>query len=280
MKSIKYIILLLLASFSFSSCMDGDWDNPNNDYAYGNDDLTESGVVTIAKLKSMYATELSTDYRDGQSYAEVSGDVKIKGVITGNDLGGNLYDQVSIQDSTGAIIVAISAGGLCGYLPVGQEVLINLKGLCVGNYGSQPEIGTPYTNATGATYVSRMSRNLWNTHFKLIGTPDASKVSAEIFDVSKISDAAYMKANCGKLMKLRNVTLEDADGVITYAEATTTNHAFKGLSSNSLVLRTSNYADFAAKALPQGSVTVTGIFTRYNNTWQILMRTEGDIQSY
>ena len=260
--------------------MDGDWDNPNNDYAYGNDDLTESGVVTIAKLKSMYATELSTDYRDGQSYAEVSGDVKIKGVITGNDLGGNLYDQVSIQDSTGAIIVALSASGLCGYLPVGQEVLINLKGLCVGNYGLQPEIGTPYTNATGATYVSRMSRNLWNTHFKLIGTPDASKVSAEIFDVSKISDAAYMKANCGKLMKLRNVTLEDADGVITYAEATTTNHAFKGLSSNSLVLRTSNYADFAAKALPQGSVTVTGIFTRYNNTWQILMRTEGDIQSY
>ena len=81
-------------------------------------------------------------------------------------------------------------------------------------------------------------------------------------------------------MQLRNVKLYDTDGVITYAEATTTNHAFKGLSSNSLVLRTSNYADFAAKALPQGSVTVTGIFTRYNNTWQILMRTEGDIQSY
>ena len=30
--------------------------------------------------------------------------------------------------------------------------------------------------------------------------------------------------------------------------------------------------------MPTGKVNVTGVFTRYRNTWQILMRTIDDIQ--
>jgi hypothetical protein len=43
------------------------------------------------------------------------------------------------------------------------------------------------------------------------------------------------------------------------------------------VVRTSTYADFANKTLPQGEVDITGIFTRYNDTWQVLIREESDI---
>jgi hypothetical protein len=55
------------------------------------------------------------------------------------------------------------------------------------------------------------------------------------------------------------------------------NRSLQGISSNQLVVRTSTYADFAKMPLPQGEVDITGIFTRYNNTWQILIRQVSDV---
>jgi hypothetical protein len=48
---------------------------------------------------------------------------------------------------------------------------------------------------------------------------------------------------------------------------------------SNVVVRTSTYADFANVAMPTGKVDITGIASRFNNTWQILMRTEKDIKS-
>ena len=58
-------------------------------------------------------------------------------------------------------------------------------------------------------------------------------------------------------------------------------HHFLRTKTNS----TSTYADFAAMALPYDSINkkpatcnITGIATRYNATWQILIRKTSDIQ--
>ena len=222
------------------------------------------------------------------SYEQITEDVQIKGRVVGNDIGGNIYNEVSIDDGTGAILICISQGGLFSYLPVGQEIVVDLKGLYIGGYGKQAEIGMPYTNAKGNSYVSRMSRILWNKHFKLTGVADASKVVAEEFDVSKRTNDDYLIANNGKLMTIKNVEFTNADGKKTFApsdEKDAANSVNRGLSQNgkpiatsSIVVRTSSYADFAAKQLPTGKLNITGVFTRYRTTWQILIRDERDIQ--
>jgi DNA/RNA endonuclease YhcR with UshA esterase domain len=53
------------------------------------------------------------------------------------------------------------------------------------------------------------------------------------------------------------------------------NRVISGLSN--VVVRTSTYADFAKTLLPTGLVDITGVATRYNDTWQILMRRLSDI---
>lgn len=281
MKKIKYIFLLTLACVLVSSCMNKDWDTPQNLNAYGNDTITERNVVSIASIKNQFASVINASANNVQ---QVEGDIQIKGIITGNDIQGNIYNSVSIEDETGSILIAIAQGGLFAYLPVGQEVLVNLKGLYVGSYGTQAQIGTPYTNARGATYVSRMSRMLWNDHFKLIGTPDASKVQPEEFDLSKINDADYLASHSGKLMIIKNVSFDGADGKRVYATdaekdaANSVNRALVGIRSNSLVVRTSTYADFASLPLPKGRVNITGVFTRFRNTWQILIRQQSDVE--
>jgi hypothetical protein len=108
-------------------------------------------------------------------------------------------------------------------------------------------------------------------------------VSPEEFDLSKLTDADYIKENCGKLMTVKDVKFQGANGTKVFAAdkdkdaANSVNRSLQGVSSNYMVVRTSTYADFANKPLPKGLVDITGIFTRYNNTWQILIREESDI---
>lgn len=288
MKNIKYLLMLVLACSLFTGCMDDDWDTPNAEAlnkAYGNQEIAETNVITIGSLKEKYENVINASTN---SYKQITEDVQIKGRVVGNDIGGNIYNEVSIDDGTGAILICISQGGLFSYLPVGQEIVVDLKGLYIGGYGKQAEIGMPYTNAKGNSYVSRMSRVLWNKHFKLTGVADASKVVAEEFDVSKRTKEEYFTANNGKLMTIKNVEFTNADGKTTFApsdEKDAANSVNRGLSQNgkpiatsSIVVRTSSYADFAAKQLPTGKLNITGVFTRYRTTWQILIRDERDIQ--
>lgn len=288
MKNIKYLLMLVLACSLFTGCMDDDWDTPNAESlnkAYGNQEIAETNVITIGSLKEQYKSVINASTN---SYEQITEDVQIKGRVVGNDIGGNIYNEVSIDDGTGAILICISQGGLFSYLPVGQEIVVDLKGLYIGGYGKQAEIGMPYTNAKGNSYVSRMSRILWNKHFKLTGVADASKVVAEEFDVSKRTKEEYFTANNGKLMTIKNVEFTNADGKTTFApseEKDAANSVNRGLSQNgkpiatsSIVVRTSSYADFAAKQLPTGKLNITGVFTRYRTTWQILIRDERDIQ--
>lgn len=284
MKKIKYIKLIMLTlalGLSATSCMDEDWNDPTGETApYGNNNIQETNVISIADLKAKYASTLANQ----NDTARITDNLQIKARVTGNDIGGNIYSEVAVDDGTGAILICISQGGLFGYLPVGQEILVDLKDLYIGTYGYQPQIGTPYTNASGRTFPSRMNKTVWQQHFKLMGAADASKIDTLEFDISKIKDQNYLKENCGKLMIIKNVKLAEANGERTFAPekdkdaGNGVNRTIQGLSSSQIVIRSSTYADFAGTVMPQESLDITGIFTRYSNTWQILMRSDTDFK--
>ena len=286
MKKIKFIAMALMAmtGLMLGSCMGDGYADPDMVIPaapYGNNLLREKNVVSIAQLKSDYKTTIN-----GGGYKLIDKPMMIKGYITGNDISGNLYQQVALQDETGAILVDINAGGLHGYLPVGQEILIDLNGLYIGGYGKQAQIGGIYTNLkTGATSVGKMDRPTWQKHFKLLDEADASNVEAEEFDLTKATDATYLEENAGKLMTIKGVKFNSANGKTVWAaNDETTNQTLKDaesgqwISSNTVVVRTSGYARFANAILPEGAFDITGIFTRYNNVWQIIIRNTDDLK--
>lgn len=302
MKSVKYIQMIMMAlvmGLGLTSCMDDDWKAPSGDTpAYGNNTLQEKNVVSIAELKEKYG--ITKDMINDT--VRIDDGIQIKGVVTGNDAEGNIYNEIALQDETGGILVCIAQGGLCGQMQVGQEILIDLGGLYIGAYRSQPQIGVPYTStsASGAksTYPSRIARAEWQTRFKLIGKPDATKLVAKEFDYESLKGnetELYKYAGC--LVKATGVGFAKADGKTTYApksEGASTGYgvmrAFKNMSTgkdyttNEFGVRTSCYSDFAAEKLPEGKLTVTGILTcyksqtKYKATAQILMRQQSDVQ--
>lgn len=270
-KKISYIALAL-AGLLFASCMGDDYAGAN--YAetpYGNNALTEDNVVTIAALKDMYRTPITTSY----GYEKVTSDVKIKGVVTSSDEQGNIYNEIAIQDKTGAILLSVGEGGLYGFLPVGTEVLIDLKDLYVGNYGMQPEIGVPTTNASGVTSIGRMSRATFDKHFKILSS--GNTVEPEEFDASKWS----LDKDAGKLAVVRNVTFWRSSVDSTYANADggagSVSWYFKELGT-AVQVYNSNYADFANAVVPKDPVDVTGIMKRYRDSWELIIRTLDDVK--
>lgn len=309
MKTIKYLklaLLALVAVFTTTSCMDDDWKDPNSETSpYGNNSIQETNVMSIAELKNTYGPKQKDEINDTVRIADGT---QIKGIVTGNDIEGNIYSQISIQDDSDkpGIIISVAQGGLSGQLQIGQEVLINVGGLYYGTYRSQPQLGVAYHDSSkDQNYPSRISRADWQNRFKVIGKPDASKIKVQVFstnpDASKgelnvadllDADVAYKYAGC--LVTLKGVEFAMGDGKTTLApedEGKTLGYGvtryFKGYdkTNKQIGIRTSCYAEFAANLVPQGVVDVTGVLScykssaKYNHTVQLALRRFSDIKA-
>lgn len=306
MKYLKLALLALVAVFATTSCMDDDWKDPNSETSpYGNNSIQETNVVSIAELKNTYGPKQKDEINDTVRIADGT---QIKGIVTGNDVEGNIYSQISIQDDSDkpGIIISVAQGGLSGQLQIGQEVLINVGGLYYGTYRSQPQLGVAYHDSSkDQNYPSRISRADWQNRFKVIGKPNASKIKVQVFstnpDASKgelnvadllDADVAYKYAGC--LVTLKGVEFAMGDGKITLApedEGKTLGYGvtryFKGYdkTNKQIGIRTSCYADFAANLVPQGVVDVTGVLScykssaKYNHTVQLALRRFSDIKA-
>ena len=284
-------------AMAFAACQ-GDWDSPDlTNPPYGNNDIANDGTryMTIGQLKAKYSNAINNS-----GFERITEDKLLPCTVIGNDLGGNIYKQIIVQDSTGAMVVGINTTGLFAYVSVGQQILIDLKGLCIGGYGKQAQLGDEYNGSIG-----RMSTAMWEEHVRIMPTHDMSQIDTlDFFSVASSDIGRY----CGHLVRLENIVIGDA-GIVTYVNAAgktvekpmvfapekdgtdytanlvyngSTNgyvhHSINNESMNSLLLRTSTYAKFASLAIPTTPTTIYGIATRYNNVWQILIRDEVDIK--
>ena len=275
MKTRYMFLAIAITSMGLAACMDKDWEAPQFDEPlYGNNSIMkEEGdkVITIGELKEKYSSLINAS-TDGVK--ENTDDWQLQVVVNGNDEGGNLYKQISVQDPTGAIIVGINGSNLYPYMPVGQQLLINLKGLHIGGYRKQAQIGALYNGSIG-----RMDTDVWEQHVRLL---KEGEIEAKV-DTVDFDENADKYILSGRIVKLSGVTisgegtqvLAPEDGSVTLS-SNCANRLINGKSS--LVLRTSSYSKFANRAIPKGKADVYGVCTRYNNTWQILMRTESDLQ--
>lgn len=275
MKAIKYILFAIAATV-MTSCMDSGYPDVDlNTPPYGNNSIKESNVITIKQLKEKYQSFVTTPY----TYSKVDEDIQIKGYVTGNDIEGNIYNEVALQDESGAIIIAVAQGGMCGYLPEGAQIIVSLKDLYIGNYGKQAEIGTPYTNAAGSTYVSRMPAMLWADHFKIVGY-DAKAVTPAVLTVNDMAAWSGEKDG-GKLATLTNVSIRNASEATTWSDPKGTKSVslyFNELPGSNVLVYTSPYCDFAGSKVPQGKFNITGIFKNFNGKCEIIIRKIADVQ--
>ena len=272
MKAIKYLSIIALMLFTATSCMN-DFDEPKfNEPPFGNNEIGEANT-TIAQLKAKYATIIS-----GSSVEEITEDIIIEGVVVADDAAGNVYKQIIINDPTGAMVIGINDVGLYATTPIGQRIRIDCKGLNIGGYGKMAQIGSLYNGKVG-----RMSKSIYQEHVRLIGAP--SMMQEEL--VPEVIDENYFTSanmeNLAKFVRLKNVSITEADGTATWAPKELKNSSNVverkiKMGKTNLVLRMSTYADFANEVMPTGKLNVNGVLTRYNKDWQFVISSTNDIE--
>lgn len=273
-RNIFSLALCALCALTSVSCQDGDWDNEiNSSKTIWNDTITERNVKTIAELKQEYRSAISSS-----GYALVDKDYQMKAWITVNDEGGNISQQLIVQDATGYIIIGVTETSMYSYAKPGQVILVNLKGLYIGGYGMNAQIGYPsMSSTTQAKRIGRMTRQMWYDHVRFL--PETHELDAPVPFTSSMD----MDSESDKLVYVEGVFTE-ADGTAVLAETSladagnSVNRNFRTDDNRNVTVRTSCYSDFASMVMPTGRVRVVGAAIRYNtSSWQIQMRTEADI---
>lgn len=271
---------MLICMLGFTSCMN-DFDTPVTGNAFGNNSIKPERTISIANLKEKYDGFIDTTT---DTYTAIEGTTRIEGVIVGDDESGNIYKQLVVADETGAIIVKINNTGLYAACPVGQKVVIDCEGLQIGSYRRLAEIGSVYEGKVG-----NLPEYEWKKRVRIINKPQMFYEELKPLEISTAAElAAIDMKRAPLLVTLKNVTFPEADGTVAYApekdiagptlKFVERKINFEDGTECKAVAHTSIYANFSKDALPQGNVNVTGILTRYNTSWQLLIRTSDDVK--
>lgn len=261
MKTLKYFLFLFLVSLAVVSCDERDYDMPTLPVPEYTGDPAN---ITIKELKEKYNTDNLTLIKDS---------LILEARVIGNDISGNIFKQLFIQDEEGyGIVLSIDATGIAGLYPVGQKIFIHLKDLYIGKYGGEHQIGGDNKGKIG-----RMSEVTFKDHTFRDGHPIVMEPKVVTIADLAINSDSYVNT----LVRIDNVEfVNGGTGVFAPAGANATNQDVKDESDQVMTVRTSQYADFSKNTLPVGSGSIVGVLGRYNNGWQFTLRSASDLVNF
>lgn len=215
-------------------------------------DLTGLTPKTVQEVKQMFSGSLT----------EITGNYVLKGKVTANDETGNLFKYIYIEDATGGIRVNINKTNLYqdARFKVGKEIYIKLNGLYIRNVSGELQLGS--NDSSSAINYRVKEDDVYKTFF------DSKKpLSAPIATERTITQLTM--ADVGRWIKLKDVEFINSDLGKNYASGSPTNRTLQDCSGNTIILRTSQFATFAAQEIDGGRGDVYAILSVFNGTYQL-----------
>ena len=222
-------------------------------------------TVTVQQVRALYADQLAIADYTQRHPVEITHDWALRGIITASDKeDGNFYKEAFIEDATGGLRLLFEANS---GLYIGDSVIVNLKGLWLGDYGNFWQLGgLPYYQEDGTPRVGGMNMDLQCLKLS-IGNP----TNPAAVTIAQAKSSAYL----GRLVRLNEVQFTDAMLGQTWANAeeqVTENRTLEDCNDKTIIVRTSGYSASAGELLPAGNGSITGIMTVFNGTYQFLVR--------
>ncbi|SHF00249.1 DUF6359 domain-containing protein [Dysgonomonas macrotermitis] len=261
MKTLKRLsYLLLIAILATVTSCERDYDAPPLNMPEYTGDAPN---ITIAGLKEKYASVTSS------SPQLIEESLILQARVGGNDISGNIYKQVIIQDATGGISIGVDQNSIYTTYRVGQEIFIDLKNLYIVNYGGELQIGY------GTTQANRIPWENFKDQAHLNGWPDSTQVAPKVVAIKDLNVTMN-----NTVVQLDNVYFVNGGKTTFAVNDATTSQTLKDADGNSIDVRTSSYSNFANDLLPSGTGTLIGVLGRYNGNWQFTIRSTADIKDF
>lgn len=258
----RSIAMLAMGVAVFTSCA-------NDDFAVPNIECNEANLtptLTVAEVSN--AAETTPKKFDGSGI--------ITGVIVSSDKGGNFHKELYlISDDSIAFKVPVNESNLHTYYNTGRRVFVQLGGLYIQKNNGILSIGDLFNNNVGQINAQTYRKHL----IRACKTVDEKELLTSV----SLKDAVSSDDYVGRLVKLEEVQFQTAEVGGTYYDANKvlggqTNRLLEDKEGNTLIFRTSSFAEYSGVVVPNKSGTITGILTKFGNDFQFIARATTDIQ--
>jgi hypothetical protein len=243
----KIVGLVLLGVFTtlFMGCFDEEFDSPPVAM------LNENSILTIADLRTLFPPSTSHIF---------TGDSSLFAVVTMDETSGNIYKNLYVQDLTGGVLLRLKAASR---LRQGDSLRISLKGTTLQYYEKLLQIDG--IDATKDIFTQ--ARGI-----------EIDPVLVTIPDLFSSDFPTLMQS---KLIKLENVQFIASDTTKTFADPVnqiSENRTLEDENGNTVLVRTSGYANFAGAKIPNGSGTIIAIASQFGDDRQLVIRRLSEVQ--
>jgi len=251
----RFLSAALLLSI-LSSCVKNDFDAP----ATANVDPDLAVSMSISELQGLAA---------GTTPVMITTNEIIAGVVIADDLSGNFYKEVIIQDSTAAIAIQIDQSNFNTLFPIGRRVYVKCKGLVIADDGD----GNFQLGITDLQTVGRIPSGLVPKY--LVGGKWGIPVSPKTVTIANVGNEPTQT-----LIRLLDVEFISGDAGQPYANAATQqsqNRTIEDCSGNQADLYSSGYANFAGLSTPTGKGTMVAVYKQYSGAPELEIRNAEDV---
>ncbi|MFK8054593.1 MAG: DUF5689 domain-containing protein [Saprospiraceae bacterium] len=253
--------LFALVTLMFTACIEKDFDTPPVE----DNSVEINATHSVADLK---------DYFVLGEFTEITDDLIVDAIVIADDEGGNFYKKLVLQDETGGIEILLNRNDIYTTYEEGRELGVKAKGLYISDYNGVIQLGgAPTTDNNGNLRLGQLDDALIDDFFLLgsqVGLPAAKEISITEFGPSDIST----------LIKLCDVQFASSDTTGQMADAVgqlTLNKTLEDCNFNTILVRTSGYADVASTDVPNGKGCVTAVYGVFRDDKQLFIRTSADL---
>ena len=257
-KIMKYGLLALLVAGMMSSCMDKNA-RKNNYPAPTIPEPPVGRVYTVSELVDMVLISGNDNYKDDTIFKK---DCSVYGIITADETSGNFYKVAFLEERATKKAIELYMKGVTG-LRIGDSVRVCLKDAVLGAYKGLPQI-----------------QDLDPKNVIILA--NEKYIEPEVATVHEIVSNSSINHHLCQLVRLENVQFVDSDISKNWAEENTYGERMLQQfvledetwvsGDEEVMVRTSNYASFGNRPVPTGNGYLTAIVTKYNTTWQLVVR--------
>ena len=203
-------------------------------------------IGTVYTIDEILAMEPGTVFNE---------DASVYGIITADEQSGNLYKQAFMQDRATGAAIELYLNAVSG-VRIGDSVRIYLKDVTYAMYNNLPQL----SNFEADGHIIILANN--------------KPIEPALTTIANINAGQHLAG----LVRLENVRFTEQN---TFADPTA--YGNRTLTdptdySQTVIVRTSNYANFANDSLPQGTGNLVAIASVYGSTWQLYIRSANELE--
>ncbi|WP_036158805.1 DUF5689 domain-containing protein [Maribacter forsetii] len=259
-KSNKYFLIIIVVML-ISCVKNREFDAPevecsDSDFAF----------IAISELKNMY---------NGETF-QIQEDLVVKGYVISSDKEGNFFNTIYFQDESSSpsdgMQIELELRDSHLFFNVGQQIIIKLKGLYLGKSNDTYKIGGVFTSF-GNRSVGRLPKNVVFDHV-LISCEPNNGIEPTLAVIPGLNDAMLNTLVVINSVEIKQEELGEAFAV----KEEETLRTLVDCMDNELVMVNSGYADFQSEILPDKMGAATGLLTKDNNQYQLIIRGVNDLE--